>query len=295
MKTVLKRFGETLDYTINWADRLATGETVSSAVWSVPPGITKEDESTTSTTSVIWLSGGTAGESYTITCTMTTSGGRILVDTFAVLLRGGSYGFCSLEDIEEFLQVTLSTTTQISSAIRAIDEATVAIQNYTHQEIEQTEDDEITLDCAGYSSKLFLPQLPVTEVSEVVEDDETLTEGSDEDYQLGQWGILHRVSANWAAGIQNITVTYTHGYATIPDDIVAVCTRAAARAYQAGLRAAEVEAVPGVSAESLGDHSVTYSAEGGGGVSEGVLGASASRMLLLSEKDVLNRYRYVMI
>ena len=203
-------------------------------------------------------------------------------------------GFCTQTDVEELLQITIADAAKIASVERAITEATSAIQNYCHQEIEQTEDDEITLDCSGISSKLFLPQLPVTEVSVVVEDDETLTAGSDEDYQLGQWGVLHRVSAKWAAGIQIITVTYTHGHATIPDDIVAVCTRAAARVYQAGLRASEVDGVPGVSAESLGDHSVTYSAEGGGGISEGVMGVSAARMLLLSEKDMLNRYRYVM-
>jgi len=125
-------------------------------------------------------------------------------------------GFCTQTDVEELLQITIADAAKIASVERAITEATSAIKNYTHQEIEQTEDDEITLDCSGISSKLFLPQLPVTEVSVVVEDDETLTAGSDEDYQLGQWGVLHRVSAKWAAGIQIITVTYTHGHATIP-------------------------------------------------------------------------------
>ena len=202
-------------------------------------------------------------------------------------------GFCTQTDVEELLQVEITGADKIASVERAIRDATAAIQNYTHQEIEQTEDDEMTLDCAGNSRKLFLPQLPVTKVSEVVEDDEALTAGSDEDYQLGQWGVLHRVGRAWAGGIQITTVTYTHGYATIPDDIVGVCTRAASRAYQAGLRSAEVDAVPGVQGESLGDHSVTYSAEGGGGIGEGVMGVSSARMLLLSEKDILDKYRYV--
>ena len=202
-------------------------------------------------------------------------------------------GFCTQTDVEELLQVEITGADKIASVARAIAEATAAIQNYTHQEIEQTADDEITLDCSGISRKLFLPQLPVTSVALVVEDGEELVEGADEDYQLGQWGILHRVGRAWAAGIQIITVTYTHGHATIPDDIVGVCTRAAARVYQAGLRSAEVDAVPGVQAESLGDHSVTYSAEGGGGIGEGVMGVSSARMLLLSEKDVLDKYRYV--
>jgi hypothetical protein len=73
--------------------------------------------------------------------------------------------------------------------------------------------------------------------------------------------------------------------------VIDVCTRAAARAYQAGLKAADADGIPGVASKSLGDFSVSFTGEAGGGVSEGVMGASASRMLLLSEKDMLDRYR----
>jgi len=199
--------------------------------------------------------------------------------------------FCEINDIEDFLQIEI-TEEQAPAATRAIDAATEAIKNYCHQEIELVEDDEITLDCWG-GQRLFLPQVPVVSVSEVVEDGDTLTAGSDEDYQLGQYGILYRVGKNWASGVQIVTVTYTHGYETIPDDVVDVCTRAASRAYQAGLRASEMDGVPGIVSKSLGDFAVSFGAEGGGGISEGVMGASASRMLLLSEKDTLNRYRYI--
>lgn len=201
-------------------------------------------------------------------------------------------GFCTVTDIENFLQVTMIHTDPVKnlSALRAIDEATAAIKNYCHQEIELVRDDVITLDCAG-GTRLFLPELLVVSVASVVEDGKTLV--VTDDYKLGQYGILHRMNDVWATGIQIITITYTHGYATIPDDVVGVCTRAAARTYQAGLRAAEMEGVPGVASLSLGDYSVSYGTEGGGGISEGVLGASAARMLLLSEKDALNRYRYV--
>jgi len=200
-------------------------------------------------------------------------------------------GFCTVADIENFLQVTIHTdAVKNASALRAIDEATEAIKNYCHQVIERVTDDVITLDCAG-GTKLFLPELPVISIADVVEDSETLV--VTDDYMLGQHGILHRVDDFWANGIQIVTITYTHGYATIPDDVVGVCTRAAARAYQAGLRAAELEGVIGVTALTLGDYSVSFGSEGGSGVSEGVLGASAARMLLLSEKDALNRYRYV--
>lgn len=201
--------------------------------------------------------------------------------------------FCTVADVENLLQIEITSAAQIAACERAIDEATEAIRNYCHQHIELVTDDEITLDCAG-GTKLFLPELPVVSVAEVIEDDETLT--VDDDYKLGQHGILHRVSCDWEAGIQIITVTYTHGYDaydSLPDDIVAVATRAAARVFQVGLRAADTDGVPGISAKSLGDYSVSYASEVGGGVGEGLMGVSGARMLLLSEKDILDRYRYV--
>ena len=199
--------------------------------------------------------------------------------------------FCTKQDVENLLQIEITAKDKIASCARAIGEATVAIRNYCHQYIEWVADDEITLDCAG-GSRLFLPELPVTEVSAVVEDGEVLDE--DDDYKLGQHGILHRVGCDWKAGIQIITITYPHGHATLPDDVVAVATRAAARSYQAGLKASETQGVPGVASKGLGDYSVSFASEAGGGVGEGLMGVSGARMLLLSEKDILDRYRYVM-
>ena len=198
--------------------------------------------------------------------------------------------FATVEDVEAFLQVEINEPVQVASVERALAEATAAIRNYCRQYLELVEDEEITLDSAG-GARLFLPELPVIEVSEVVEDDETLV--VDDDYKLGQHGILHRQPAGrkWARGVQIITITYSHGYETLPDDIIAIATRAAARAFQAGLRAADDEAVVDVRAKSLGDFSVSYGSEQGGGSSEGTMGASGARMLLMSEKDILDNYR----
>lgn len=193
--------------------------------------------------------------------------------------------FCTVADLESFLQVTIPEGL-VASAERAITAASAAIQRYCGQTLTAVEDDEVTLDVVG-GSRLILPELPVTAVSAVVEDDEELDE--DDDYKLGQHGILHRIGRSWATGIQIVTVTYDHGYATLPDDVVDVCVRAAARAYQAGLRASAMEAVPGVSAESLGDHSVTYAPESGAG--ETMMGASAAPILLRSEKEALEAFR----
>lgn len=202
--------------------------------------------------------------------------------------------FCTVADLERFLMVDIPEAKQ-ASATRAINAATAAIQNYCHQVLERVEDESITLDSSG-ATKIFLPELPVASVAEVIEDGETLT--VDEDYKLGQHGILHRLSNDvaipWAAGVQILEITYTHGYETMPTDVVDICTRAASRAYQAGLKAEDADGVPGIISKSLGDYAVSFGSEQGGGAGgESVLGASASPVLLRSEKEILDRYRYV--
>jgi len=201
--------------------------------------------------------------------------------------------FCTVTDVEEFLQLDIaSDAAKLAACQRAITEASEAIRNECRQQIDLVADDQVTFDVATTrQTKLFLPELPVASVAAVVEDGETLVEGADEDYQLGNFGILHRRNGYWVQGVQVVVVTYTHGYASIPQDIVDVATRAASRAYQAGLKAADAGGVPGIASKGLGDFNVAYQAEQGGGVGEGVMGASAARMLLLSEKDILNRYR----
>lgn len=203
-------------------------------------------------------------------------------------------GFCTISDVTSFLQIDIPYEKQ-ASVQRAINAATAAIQNYCHQVIEWVEDESITLDSNG-AKKIFLPELPVASVAEVIEDGETLT--VDDDYKLGQHGVLHRlnndVAIPWAAGVQILEITYTHGYETIPGDVVDICTRAASRAYQAGLKAEDSDGVPGIVSKSLGDFAVSFGSEQSGGAGgESVLGASASPVLLRSEKEILDRYRYV--
>jgi hypothetical protein len=199
-------------------------------------------------------------------------------------------GFCEVEDVEALLNLSITDAADIASCERAITAVTEAIKNYCQQEIELTTDDEITLDCSG-GDMLLLPEMPVVSVASVIEDGELLT--VTDDYILGQYGILHRVGQDWLSGVQIITITYTHGFTTIPDDIVDVAARSAARVYQAGLRAKEHDGITGIASLSLGDYSVSYGSEHGGGVGEGVMGVSSARALLLSEKDILNRYRLI--
>ena len=76
-----------LDYKFDWkaltngsgtSDWLAAAETISTKTVTVSNGLTKDSDTLTDTnTSVtVWLSGGTAGSDYTVTCKIVTSAGR---------------------------------------------------------------------------------------------------------------------------------------------------------------------------------------------------------------------------
>jgi hypothetical protein len=74
---------ETIDYSIDWTGRLATAETISGSSWSAP-GLTVVSTSYLSAISTVWVSGGSAGTTYDLVNTITTSGGRTLRQTVAM-------------------------------------------------------------------------------------------------------------------------------------------------------------------------------------------------------------------
>lgn len=66
----------TLDYAIDWSDWLGDDQ-ILTVLWTVPGGITQITSMFSAAITIIWLAGGTAGTSYTITCHITTARGRI--------------------------------------------------------------------------------------------------------------------------------------------------------------------------------------------------------------------------
>lgn len=66
-----------LDYRWDWSDWLtAITDTIESVTFVPEDGITVDSSSHTDTTATAWISGGTAGSSYTVTCRIVTAGGR---------------------------------------------------------------------------------------------------------------------------------------------------------------------------------------------------------------------------
>ena len=65
-----------LDYKFDWSDWLASSEAISSYTITVASGLTKDSDTESGGVVTIWLSGGTAGTTYTVACKIVTDGGR---------------------------------------------------------------------------------------------------------------------------------------------------------------------------------------------------------------------------
>lgn len=90
----------TLAVGLHWEDVIERGDTLASAIWSVPDGLTKISEEINSApmtdagviyaaneVALVKLSGGTVGMDYVITCEVTTGAGDIDQRSITVAVR----------------------------------------------------------------------------------------------------------------------------------------------------------------------------------------------------------------
>lgn len=78
MATYKKDPNATLDYLFDWEAWLTeVSDTIMSVDWVLSDGLTEVSSSNTTTGATIFVSGGVLDESETITCRITTAGGRI--------------------------------------------------------------------------------------------------------------------------------------------------------------------------------------------------------------------------
>jgi hypothetical protein len=77
-----------VDFVVDWSRWLAIrdSDTISTSTWVVPSGITKTDDTHTTTTATIWLSGGTLGQTYDVVNRVTTAAGRIEDHTLTIYI-----------------------------------------------------------------------------------------------------------------------------------------------------------------------------------------------------------------
>lgn len=63
------------------------GDSIVTSLWSVPAGITQDSATFSGTYTTIWLSGGTNGQSYEVTNTITTEQGRTFKQSIRIRVK----------------------------------------------------------------------------------------------------------------------------------------------------------------------------------------------------------------
>lgn len=88
MKGFVKDPDATLDYSFDWGPWLGT-DTISTSTWVADSGLTivPASESFDNTTTIVFISGGTAGEIYTVKNRITTNGSRTDDRSFQLRIR----------------------------------------------------------------------------------------------------------------------------------------------------------------------------------------------------------------
>lgn len=77
MATYKKDPAAVLDYSFDWSAYLTPlADTITSVTWVLTAGITKVSQSFSANSATAFVSGGVLGETETLTCRITTAGGR---------------------------------------------------------------------------------------------------------------------------------------------------------------------------------------------------------------------------
>lgn len=75
-----------LDWGFNWGSWLGA-DTITTSTWTVSTGLTKASETHDATTTTVWLSGGVAPATYTVTNRVVTAAGRTDERSFLVQIK----------------------------------------------------------------------------------------------------------------------------------------------------------------------------------------------------------------
>ena len=86
MKGFVKDPNATLDYSFDWGPWLDT-DTIDTSVWVVESPLVPTNETNDTTTTRVFLSGGTHGNKYLVTNRITTTGGLIDDRSFEIIVR----------------------------------------------------------------------------------------------------------------------------------------------------------------------------------------------------------------
>lgn len=158
-----------------------------------------------------------------------------------------------------------------------LDSASARVRTYTGQQFDETTGGSRLRVRSG---RVRLPQRPVTAVASVADtdaNDVAFTWHAGDTVYLDALGTLHRFDLQpyGGSGPQWVDVTYTHGYASTPDDVVEVVCQMVLRAFGSD------PAASGLTQESVEGYSYSI----GGAAAAGAVG------MLDDEKAALDVYR----
>lgn len=183
---------------------------------------------------------------------------------------------CTSADVESIVQINYNTALQTDITNTFIPYVESAIKRFLGYDPELNASIVETFD-GKERTHLFLKVSPVNSVASIVEDGFTLTEGNEQDYVVfkEEGYIVKTGHSRWSdAKLQNVVVTYSGGFATIPDVIRFTCARAAGRILNNTLQLSSLQPKENidshksdasndgnfyaVNSESIGDLSLTY-------------------------------------
>lgn len=72
----------TLDYTLDWSQYLQDGQTITASSWSADSGVTVENDIKTSNSTTVFVSGGSTGDQYFVSNTITTNDDLVVTRSF---------------------------------------------------------------------------------------------------------------------------------------------------------------------------------------------------------------------
>lgn len=163
----------------------------------------------------------------------------------------------TVQQLAAFLQTTIDDTD--ASATLYLQIASDMVRDYLQQQLDFTADDPFLADPIG-GAYVVLPELPVTDVSLVeVFADAAWSTVDPVNYTVSKrLGIVAGrpgCGVFWPSDPESWRVTYSHGFADIPESIVGAVLGVAARAYATPV---------GVDSERIGGYNVKYAMQASG-------------------------------
>lgn len=145
-----------------------------------------------------------------------------------------SYALCTVADVKELLGIASSDSTKNNLIIRKINQSTEIIEGYCRRRFKETTYTNEIYDGTG-TDQLGLLNYPISSVEAITVGmrDTTLNEDDfntvdSELFFIDYTGGLLNGVGSFYGGWGQYRVTYTAGYATIPDDLAEACATLAA-------------------------------------------------------------------